>query len=203
MGDLALAAGELRLWMSLLVCFSGQIGSGKSSVSAAVSETLGWPRAAFGDYLRVELERSGSNPATRQALQDLGQQRFDSDPSAFCNAVLTAAGFRPGDDFIVDGIRHAGAIQILGRLALPSQARLIHIITADSTRNDRIRTRPDRADLDRAVKHPVESNLRNVLPAYADLVISNDRSLIDTVSACVANIRRWQVIEPPRAEWDL
>ena len=83
--------------MSLLICFSGQIGSGKTSVSAAVAEALGWRRTGFGDYLRSEIERLGGDPSSRQALQDLGQKLVDEDPTAFCREVLLAGGFRPGD----------------------------------------------------------------------------------------------------------
>ena len=43
--------------MSVLLCFSGQIGSGKSSVSAAVAEALRWRRTGFGVYLRGEIAR--------------------------------------------------------------------------------------------------------------------------------------------------
>ena len=78
--------------MSLLLCFSGQIGSGKSSVSTAVAEVLGWRRTGFGDYLRGEIARLGGDPDDRKALQDLGQQRVEDDSTAFCRDVLVAGG---------------------------------------------------------------------------------------------------------------
>jgi hypothetical protein len=99
--------------MSLLLCFSGQIGSGKSSVSAAVAEALGWRRTGFGDYLRSEITLLGGNPDSREALQDLGQRRVDEDPKSFCRDVLTAGGFKSGDNFIVDGVRHVSIFDIL------------------------------------------------------------------------------------------
>lgn len=89
--------------MSLLICFSGQIGSGKSSVSCAVAHALGWRRTGFGDYLRAEIERAGGDPSSRQALQDLGQQRIEADAEGFCRDVLNAGGFILGEDFIIDG----------------------------------------------------------------------------------------------------
>ena len=92
--------------MSLLICFSGQIGSGKSSVSCAVAHALGWRGPGFGDYLRAEIERAGGDPSSRQALQDLGQQRIEADAEGFCRDVLNAGGFILGEDFIVDGVRH-------------------------------------------------------------------------------------------------
>ena len=37
--------------------FSGPIGSGKSTVSSAVADILGLPRASFGDYISIVLQR--------------------------------------------------------------------------------------------------------------------------------------------------
>ena len=44
---------------SLLVCFSGKIGSGKTSISCAVARWLECGRTSFGDYLRDEVARRG------------------------------------------------------------------------------------------------------------------------------------------------
>jgi dephospho-CoA kinase len=71
--------------MSLLLCFSGQIGSGKSSVTTAISAALGWRRAGFGDYLRSEIARLGGDPNDRKALQNLGQKLVEDDSAAFCS----------------------------------------------------------------------------------------------------------------------
>ena len=83
--------------------FPGQIGSGKSSVSAAVAAAvLSWRRAGFGDYLRAEIERAGGDPTSREALQELGQHLIEADAEAFCRSVLDAGGFTPGDDFVIE-----------------------------------------------------------------------------------------------------
>lgn len=177
--------------MSLLACFSGQIGSGKSSVSAAVAEALGWHRTGFGDFLRAEIARSGGIPASRQALQDLGQQHVDGDPEAFCRDVLGAGGFQPGDDFVVDGVRHVAIFRILRALAAPSTARLLFLEASETARTARIDTRSDHADLQRAAGHRVEAELRDALPEHADALIDADRPFGDVVEDCVALIRSW------------
>ena len=105
--------------MSMLVCFSGQISSGKSSVSNAVARALGWRRAGFRDYLRAEIKHMGGDPTSRRALQNLGQQRVESGPEGSCRAVLSSGGLTPGDDFVIDGLRHLKLLQILAGLALP------------------------------------------------------------------------------------
>jgi cytidylate kinase len=178
--------------MSLLVCFSGQIGSGKSSVSAAVAEALGWRRTGFGDFLRAEIARSGGDPTCRQALQDLGQQRVDNDPEAFCRDMLSAGGFQPGDDYVVEGVRHVAIFRILRVLVAPSTARLLFLQASDAARTARIETRSDHADFDRAGGHRVEADLRNALPERADAVIDADRAIGGVIADCLTQIGSWR-----------
>lgn len=178
--------------MNLLLCFSGQIGSGKSSVSAAVAEALGWRSTGFGDYLRKEIARLGGDPTDRKALQDLGQQRVEADSAAFCRDVLEDAGFQPGDNFIVDGIRHVAIFDILAAVSVPSEARLLFLGAPQSTRNARIQTRADAQDFERASGHQVENELQETLPQRADAVIDADQPFDRVVADCLEVVGRWQ-----------
>jgi dephospho-CoA kinase len=178
--------------MSLLICFSGQIGSGKSSVSCAVAHALGWRRTGFGDYLRAEIERAGGDPSSRQALQDLGQQRIEADAEGFCRDVLNAGGFILGEDFIIDGVRHFDIFRILERLAAPMSARLLFLGADEAARLIRIEARPDSADFERAEGHPVESELRDELPARADAVVDANVPFQEVVSKCLTDIEAWR-----------
>jgi cytidylate kinase len=178
--------------VSLLLCFSGQIGSGKSSVSSAIAEALGWRRTGFGDYLRNEIARFGGDPSSRKALQDLGQSRVEGDPSAFCRDVLAAGGFQPGDDFVIDGIRHVGIFEILSIVSQPTRARLIFLGAAEATRIARVSERRDRQDFARALGHRVESELRDALPQRADGLVNADRPLEHVTADCLDLVRRWQ-----------
>ena len=183
--------------MSLLLCFSGQIGSGKSSVSSAVAEALGWRRTGFGDYLRSEITLGGDQ-CSREALQDLGQSRVDDDPSGFCRDVLAFGGFRPGDDFVVDGIRHIGVFEILSTLSAPTRARLIFLDAADATRIVRVDKRPDGQDFARAASHRVESELQDALPQRADALVSAAKPLQRVVGDCLDLVRRWRLPIPTK-----
>ncbi len=177
--------------MSLLVCFSGQIGSGKSSVTQAVADALGWARTGFGDYLRAELERTGRDPTSREALQDLGQSLVESDAIAFCGAVLNRGGFNPGDGFVIDGVRHVAIYDILAELAPPSTPKLLFLPAGQQSRATRVNARADRADFARAEAHRVEAELRDELPARADAVIDADYPFAEVVSDCLAVIDVW------------
>jgi len=154
--------------MGLLVCFAGRIGSGKSSVSQALAERLGWERAGFSDFLRAELAQRGNDAPSREMLQDFGQAMVEGDPEGFCRAVLDAGNFRPGGDMLVDGVRHAEIHRILARIALPSTAKLIFLTADEASRLDRVKERGDGStDFARAEAHRVEADLQEDLPAIA------------------------------------
>jgi cytidylate kinase len=178
--------------MNILLCFSGQIGVGKSSVSAAVADELGWSRTGFGDYLRAEIARQGRAADDRKALQDLGQARVDEDAVAFCLDVLAAGGFNPGDNFVVDGIRHVRIFDILADVSKPSDAKLLFLGADDVTRGTRVQSRADANDLARASMHRVEAELRDALPDRADGVIDASQPMDRVVSACLELARSWR-----------
>src|SRR5437667_11684940 len=99
--------------MALAVAFSGKLGSGKTTVSSSLAEALKWPRTSFGDYVR-EILRSRGLEQTRDNLQRFGTQLLNDDPRAFCRSVLLSCGWTPGDNLIIDGLRHLRTIQIIG-----------------------------------------------------------------------------------------
>ncbi len=178
--------------MSMLLCFSGAIGSGKSSVSTAVAETLGWPRTAFGDYLRNELSRLGGDASSREALQELGQQRVTADATSFCRDVLLGGGFSCDVNFVIDGVRHVHVYNILEKLAAPGTARLIFLQAGDKTRSTRTQARPDGQDFERASHHTVEAESRQELPVRADVCINAEREFELVTADCLRSVRQWQ-----------
>ncbi|WP_028167370.1 AAA family ATPase [Bradyrhizobium elkanii] len=178
--------------MSLLLCFSGQIGSGKSSVSTAVAAALGCGRTSFGDYLRSEIARLGGDPNDRKALQDFGQKRVEDDSAAFCRDVLAAGGFQAGDNFVIDGIRHVEIFELLAAVAKPSEARLLYLGAPETTRNDRVQSRDDAQDFVRESTHQVETELQDALPKRADAVIDASQPFDRVVADCVELVRSWQ-----------
>ncbi len=177
--------------MSLLLCFSGQIGSGKSSVSAAVAETLACRRTGFGDYLRSEVSRLGGDPNDRRSLQDLGQRRVDEDPTAFCRDVLIFGGFRPGEHFVIDGIRHVRIFEILAEISAPALACLLFLGANETTRLVRVDARSDVSDFERASQHRVEAEMATALPHRADGIVNAEQPFEGVVSDCLNIIREW------------
>lgn len=177
--------------MTFLLCFSGQIGSGKSSVSIAVADALGWKRIGFGDYLRAEIVRKEGDPTSREALQELGQSRVDTDPVGFCRDVLDFGGFVVDEGFVIDGIRHVDIYDILAELASPATARLIFLQAGKIVRAGRVQPRRDHEDLARAEQHRVEAELGEELPERADAVIDAELSFDTVVNACIDRAKTW------------
>ena len=128
----------------LLVCFSGKMGSGKTSTSIAVANALACGYASFGGYLRDLVVNRGGDPDCRQTLQDLGQHLVQQDAESFCRNVLARADFVPGGDFVLDGVRHVQVLEHLDRIAAPSDVRLI-FLKADTE----LRGKPRRQTINR------------------------------------------------------
>ena len=179
---------------SLLVCFSGEIGSGKSSISRAVARRLGCGCASFGGYLREEVVRGGGDPARRESLQDLGQNQIKQDAELLCGRVLAAGGFVAGTDFVLDGVRHVEVLPHLVRIAAPSEVRLIFLKADVRLRLSRVGKRSDgaREDFDRAVGHIVEAELEHELPTVADAIVDGSPVEADVVEVCIGLITGWR-----------
>jgi cytidylate kinase len=173
-----------------VICFAGQIGSGKSSVTRCLATALEWPRVAFGDYVRAELARRGGDPTSRDALQDLGQELVDADPRSFCAVVLASAGFKPGGDLLLDGVRHIAIQHIVSDLARPSVTKLLYLATGEQERLKRVASRTGEGKtFARASTHRVEADLYTSLPATADRSIDASAPLAQVVSRCLATLQ--------------
>lgn len=176
----------------LVICFSGRIGSGKTSITEALAKALAWPRAGFGDYLRTLVAEQGADPDSREALQNLGQTLVDSDPDGFCRSVLHSVSFRPGGDLVLDGIRHVDVLSRIRGLVAPSHTFLIHLAVDDASARQRTENRPGSIlDMARAEAHRVEADLRTFLPAVADRTVDGTAPLSVVLSACLIAIEEF------------
>lgn len=180
------ATGAILMNANFVICFSGRIGSGKSSVAQALADALGWSKAGFGDYLRTLLAAQGNTSPSREQLQDLGQSLVEKDPDLFVLNVLRSGNFSPGQNLLLDGIRHVEIYQRVVRLASPSLTRLIHLSIDDAHALDRVSNRPGGiADHSRAEDHVVESELATTLPSIANFVIDSSAPVQDTITQCL------------------
>jgi dephospho-CoA kinase len=159
-----------------VVGFSGGIASGKSSLSSAVSEALGWPRASFGAYVRLVAAERGVEP-TREICQKIGGELIEKDAHDFCVKVLAQGAWRPGSPLILDGIRHLLVADLLAGMARPADFLLVFVQLSRGERESRLRSRDgEEQPLERFESHSTESQVAD-LRARADLVVDGDRSV--------------------------
>lgn len=162
---------------SAVICISGGIASGKTTLASALANETKLPHASFGRFVR-------SSAAQRNLTEDRGQlqqigEHFIEELGwdLFCSKVLSAGGWSVGGGAIVEGIRHVAAFDTITRLVSPVRSLLVFILAAAELREDRIRAdRPDDSiSLTKAEMHSTERDVQELLVARADLVLDGTR----------------------------
>ena len=117
--------------MAAVIGFAGRKKSGKTTISQTVADTLNWPYASFGDFVRHEASRRNLDATSLVVLQDLGEKLIGDGWPEFCRGVLALSEWKPGKSLIIDGIRHAEAVQQLTRIVAPLPFALVYVSTHD------------------------------------------------------------------------
>ena len=165
-----------------VLAFAGSIASGKSTISLGVANALGWPYVSFGDYIRKIAKLRGLEDS-REIFQEIGQSLIEEGWDKFCWSVLNQVEWSPGKPLVIDGIRHIEAIDTLRSIAFPAKLLLIFIEVKESTREARFLKREtyDHKNLHIVENHPVEAQVKTLLPQTADLIVRNDEPIADTL----------------------
>lgn len=154
-----------------ILAFAGPMASGKTTISRAVAETLGWPWAGFGAYIRAEAQRRGLQ-GDRTSLQQLGDALLAEGEEAFCKGVLAEAGWVSGTPLVLDGVRHATVVNALHVLITPQPLVLVYVAITDDVRAARLGARGVDADAQQLHDaHATESDVTTILPKLADLTV--------------------------------
>lgn len=174
--------------MTYIVAFAGKIGSGKTTISYAVSQVLGCGRASFGDYVRHVVSGRGLE-LTRENLQRVGTEILETDRFEFCRNVLAYSGWSPGESLVIDGLRHSETIPLINDLVYPARLRIVYIDIDEQSRFERLGIR-DEVHLDvlltvdaHSSEQQVATNLRNL----ADVIVDGRKPKED----CVASVLEW------------
>lgn len=173
--------------MAAVIGFSGRKKSGKTTISQAVAEAVGWQHASFGDFVRHQASLRGLDSSSTVVLQDLGETLIGEGWLEFCEGLLALSGWRPGTGLIIDGIRHAEAKENLSSIVAPLRFALVYVTTDDDTllaRRAASNTR-DFADIE---SHSTEAQVMSTLPSLADLTVDGGMPLQDVVTKVVTFI---------------
>jgi cytidylate kinase len=164
---------------NLVVAFAGRIGAGKSSVSAAFAEELGWKFASFGAFVRKTATERGID-LSRESLQTVGAELEATDAVKFCRAVLDGAGWNAGEPAVVEGIRHVRILDTLKSQVAPQPVFLVYLEAPDELRRNRLQERgaQEAHNLDLAETHSTERDVITELPQLADLVLSSEGAAV-------------------------
>lgn len=179
----------LRALEPIVIGIAGKIGSGKSTFSEELANGLGWPRASFGDFLR-NVAKSRGLEESREVLQELGASFIERGPNEFCRALLAHYKWNSGEPLIIDGIRHTEVVDELRRLVAPLELRIIYLEVDDKTRFERLKQLDEtmeRETLELVESHRTEEQVKDRLPALADLRLPGDQS----VSKLVSKVINW------------
>lgn len=175
----------------LVVALSGKVGSGKSSVSAAVASALGWQRVSFGEYVRGVAQAQQLDDS-RLTLQNLGEELLAADARAFCANVLAQAATQSAS-LVVDGVRHEQVVALLRELVAPRPLVHVHLALEETIRVGRIIARQgeiDAQELKRIDGHPTEQQVIKSLPQRADIGADYADDLGSIVQQIIVYIKR-------------
>jgi dephospho-CoA kinase len=174
--------------MPIVIAFAGKIGSGKTSVTNALAESLGCPRACFGDYVR-EVVRERGLPLTRANLQFVGTELLENDMHGFCRAVILSCGWNPGESLVIDGLRHEETIKLIEQLVSPTKLKIVFLQVDEDTRIRRLTMRGDgdSAALTQAAAHSSENQVNSTLIEKAHLVLQAS----EPIPTIVRQVQEW------------
>ncbi|WP_339734800.1 AAA family ATPase [uncultured Gimesia sp.] len=173
--------------MNFVIGISGQISSGKTTLAAALAETLSCPMASFGDFVRKVAKESEAS-GERLSLQDIGQSLVDGDCRQFCEDVIQSANWTRGQALVVDGIRHVEAWKNVCQIVSQKETCLVVVSTSESIRARRNKNK-DKKMLAQLDKHPVEADSIDSLPEIADMRLDGSRNVSDLVHEIIEFVK--------------
>ena len=182
---------------NIVIAFAGPIGSGKSTLARLVSNTLGWPLASFGTYVRKAAEAHGFDKS-RKGLQLTGNFLINRGWKVFCEEVLADANWKPGSNLVVEGVRHLEALEMLRGIVTPAKIYLVYVSLDDVERKNRLKARnkDDSLNLEELELHSTEEQVKTTLYSRADIVVDNSRPTDEVAKEIAAWIHSLQVKKP-------
>ena len=157
-----------------IIVLSGAKGAYTRALSEVLAEVLAWKHARFSDFIRQEATARGQNPDDTRVLQRVGQHLVEERVADFVRGVLQSVDWKPGENLVLDGLRHADVFRELQRQVGPScDIRVVHVALANkSERADRVKRSEGVTDDQFAVydEDVTEAEVEET-PVYANLVV--------------------------------
>jgi cytidylate kinase len=185
--------------MNVNLAFSGQLGSGKTTVSRLLAERIGARWNSFGNTVK-RIARERGITVERGALQALGADLVSNSPEAFCQRVIREAEPPSRGGLVLDGLRHAAILKHLQQILLPSPVVLVFVDVDEAVRLVRMKQRGGAIieDLRRLESHSTEVEVMAALRGSADLRADNSGAATTTVEQIVTWLLAKGLLETPR-----
>ncbi|MVM35685.1 AAA family ATPase [Spirosoma sp. HMF4905] len=176
--------------MNVIIALSGQIGSGKTSISNGLAQLLNWDIVSFGNYIR-KIALSKQIDITRENLQNLGESLVRENPESFCYSVLEQENNWKNKSFIIEGVRHEIVLDKLINIVVPSTLYHIHLLVSNIERERRVILRGNLSDdLKSMHMHPSEADVHQLLFDRANFIVdTTNLSVEETCSNIFSHLK--------------
>ena len=181
----------------IILCVSGGINSGKTTVSKKLADKLSWKKISFGDYVRHVAIKNDMTPS-RLNCQELGAKLINIDHKKFCNDVLTYGNWNKNENAIIDGIRHTEILKFIKNISYPSLVYLIYIDTDLRNRINRNKNLKSKVDFKILDSHSTEKQVFTMLKNISDLNL-NGHEKPDVI---VSKIIQWYESKFPNTNFE-
>lgn len=125
----------------MIICITGRIGSGKTTVGQALAKELCCNQHSISNFLKHSLENHGNLYPSRNDLQDEGEKYIKYGWNRFCHDFLKFISWDRSQPVVIDGIRHIEFIKTLSIFAFPLPVYVVYLSAGEDTvaRNIQIR----------------------------------------------------------------
>lgn len=164
----------------IVICFSGKITSGKTTLSQEIASLLRSPRVSFGEYVRNFARMRGQNFLDRSVLQQIGEELLKENFYEFCNSVLNQTIWRECYYLIVDGVRHLEVFEAIKEIVRPKKTKLVYIELDTEIQTNRIyfRDREGAIELRKYEEHSTERQAEQI-KSMSDLILDGNKPLFE------------------------
>jgi len=158
-----------------IICFSGSISSGKTTISSLLADTLGWKWVSFGEYVR-KMARNQSFGNSREELQAVSDSLVQQGWESFCTSVLEEVQWTQSENLVVDGIRHCEAIETLRTLCYPAEVFLVYLSITQAQQLQRAKEKgiSSISELKHIESHSSEVQVYSNLRKMVDFVVDGN-----------------------------
>jgi adenylate kinase family enzyme len=160
-----------------IICISGKVASGKTTLSKKISEIIGCNHFSVSDYLKSIAKMQRNDIIDRPLLQKLGEECINKGWDKFANDFLSFINYKNKKYIIIDGIRHVEFYKSLYQISSKLSV-LIYIEINDKVLLNRLLLRGEE-NID--YSHIAEGNLSNIKD-ISDYILNADDKDVEVLA---------------------